>query len=158
MNRSNSKSWQAVLTPHRSLGQSGFFAIMIVIISANFLVGIIFFMQGAWPVLGFAGLDVLLIWWAFRANFADAHRSERIVITEHELVLERINAGTPPQEERFVRRWVRFGLEEDPQRELVGNLFLIFRGRRTVFGTFLPPEEKRELAKALRAALSISRI
>ncbi len=37
---------------------------------------------GAWPVLGFMGLDILLVWWLFKRSYLDARRSETLVLTE----------------------------------------------------------------------------
>ena len=109
MERSNSKTWAATLTPHRSLSRQGFIAVMSLIAGANFIAGVVFYAIGAWPVIGFCGLDVLLMWWAFRVNFADGRKLERIEITAHELILERLAHGRERQEQRFVRRWVKVG-------------------------------------------------
>ena len=158
MEQRNPKTWQAVLTPYRSLSRRGFIIVMVLVAAVNFVVGSVFYAIGAWPVLGFAGLDVLAIWWAFKANFADARRAERIVITEHELVLERLSEAQGREEQRFVRRWVRVDLEEDRERELIGGLYLVSGATRTAIGAFLPPSEKRELAGQLKAALAIPRI
>jgi uncharacterized membrane protein len=105
-------------------------------------------------VVGFMGLDVLLIWWAFRANFAAARRAERIEVTDQELILERLAPGRPPEESRFVRGWVWVELEEDKERELIGRLFLKSRHERTEIASFLGPDERKTLAAALRQALA----
>lgn len=151
-------TWQATLTPHRSLTRQGFLAVMILVAAVNLVVGALFTAIGAWPVAGFAGLDVLLIWWAFRANFADARQMERISIDDHELVFDRMQANRPPEQKRFVRRWVRVELEEDRERELIGDLSLVSGGDRITVGAFLAPDERKTLASALRAALAIPRI
>ena len=158
MERSNPKTWQATLTPHRSLNRQGFLLVMILIAGVNFVVGLLFYAIGAWPVAGFAGLDVLLMWWAFRANFAEARKAERISITEHEVILERLSDRHPTENQRFVRRWVRVELEEDKERELIGRLSLISGRSRIPIGVFLAPEERKTLARALRSALAIPRI
>ena len=158
MDASNSKAWQATLTPHRSLSREGFVAIMVLVVLVNLVVGGLFMAVGAWPVAGFAGLDVLIIWWAFRANFADARRMERISITDHELVLDRMRQDKPQEQHRFVRRWVRVELEEDRERELIGRLLLISGPTRMQIGEFLAPEERKTLASALKSALAIPRI
>ena len=63
--------FRVVLTPHRSLSRQGFLAVDGVDRRRSILsAGTLFFLLGAWPVVGFMGLDVALIWWAFRANFA----------------------------------------------------------------------------------------
>lgn len=154
MERSNPKNWVVILTPHRSLTRRGFLIIMLLIAALNFAAGIVFYAIGAWPVIGFCGLDVLLIWWAFHANFADARRAERIEITETELILDGHVKGLKIPQQRFNRRWVRVELQVDEERELVGSLFLRSHGLRTEIGHFLAPGERQELALALRAALA----
>ncbi|NJM28859.1 MAG: DUF2244 domain-containing protein [Rhizobiales bacterium] len=154
MTSSEPQSWRVTLTPHRSLTREGFLAVMFLIVAVNLIGGVVFLVAGAWPVTGFMGLDVLLIWWAFKANFADARRTERIEITETELILERLADGRDRVERRFVRRWVRVELEEDHGRELIGGLFLLSHGVRTEIGKFLAPFEKKALAVELHRALS----
>ncbi len=95
MDDTKPKTWRAILTPHRSLSRKGFIILMLVIAGFNFTLGMVFYLIGAWPVLGFMGLDVALIWWAFRANFADARRAEHIEITADELVLRRLAEDSP---------------------------------------------------------------
>ncbi len=158
MDHRNSKVWQATLTPHRSLTREGFLAVMGLVILVNLVVGGLFAAMGAWPIAGFAGLDVLLVWWAFRANFADARQLERISITEHELVFDRLREKHPPEQQRFVRRWVKVELEEDRDRELIGRLLLVSGQTRLAVGDFLAPEERKTLATALKSALAIPRI
>ncbi len=158
MDDRNSKVWEATLTPHRSLSREGFYVLMGLVIAVNLVVAGMFVALGAWPIGGFAGLDVLLVWWAFRVNFADARKLERISITEHELVLDRMSEKRPPEQKRFVRRWVRVELEEDRERELIGSLVLVSGRTRVAVGEFLAPEERRTLAQALRSALAIPRI
>ena len=153
MEHSNPKSWRATLTPHRSLTRQGFIVLMAVIAALNLAIGLFFYIIGAWPVVGFMGLDVALIWWAFNKNFADARRAERIEITAHELVLERLSEKCPPRQQRFVRRWVRVELEEDRERERVGSLYLRFKGKRTEIASFLGAEERQAFARELQAAL-----
>ena len=153
MDDTKPKTWRAILTPHRSLSPKGFVILMSVIVGLNLTVGMFFYVIGAWPVVGFIGLDVALVWWAFRANFADARRAEHIEITAGELVLRRLAEDRPAQEQRFARRWVRVELEEDRERELVGPLYLRFGGKRTEIASFLGARERLSFANALKAAL-----
>jgi uncharacterized membrane protein len=153
MDEINPKTWRATLTPHRSLSRKGFVILMSVIAGLNFAGSLFFYVIGAWPVVGFMGLDVALVWWAFHANFADARRAEHIEITPHELVLRRLADRKPSQEQRFARRWVRVELEEDRERELIGALYLRFRGKRTEIASFLGAQERLAFAQALKAAL-----
>ncbi|HUQ35229.1 MAG TPA: DUF2244 domain-containing protein [Aestuariivirga sp.] len=153
MDDTKPKTWRAILTPHRSLSREGFLVLMTVIVGLNLTAGMFFYVIGAWPVVGFMGLDVALIWWAFRANFADARRAEHIEITAEELVLRRLAEDRPVLEQRFARHWVRVELEEDRERELVGPLYLRFGGKRTEIASFLGAQERLSFANALKAAL-----
>lgn len=148
MEQGNPKTWAVTLMPHRSLSRRGFLIVMGFIAAANFALGLAFYMIGAWPVLGFLGLDVLAVWWAFKANFADARRAERIEITAHEMILQRMAEGAAPAEQRFVRAWARVELEENR------GLFLSSKGLRTEIARFLTPDERKQLAATLRAALA----
>ncbi len=64
--------FRAVLLPHRSLGRKGFIALMLVVCLVSALTGLKFYQLGAWPVMAFFGLDVLLIYGAFRLNYRAA--------------------------------------------------------------------------------------
>ena len=70
-----------MLTPHRSLGPTGFLILMAVLGGVSFAAGIVFLLVGAWPVFGFFGLDVLLIYCAFRLNYRAARAYEEVTVT-----------------------------------------------------------------------------
>jgi uncharacterized membrane protein len=154
----NSKNWVATLTPYRSLTRRGFLAVMMLIAVVNFAGGLVFYLIGAWPVVGFCGFDVAIMYLAFRANFVDGQREERIEITGHELILTARRAREREHVQRFVRKWVRVELEEDSERDLVGRLFLRSHGQRTEIGRFLAPQERKSLAAELRRNLATLRI
>jgi uncharacterized membrane protein len=109
---------------------------------------------GAWPVSGFMGLDVLLIWWAFRQNFADAKRAERITIRDDLVTVQRVSPAGAMETLEFNRRWLKVELEFDEAREMVGRLLLVYRGALTEVGSFLGRDERQSLSKALRTALA----
>src|SRR3982074_1881857 len=73
--------FSALLMPHRSLNRAGFLVLMGFLSAVSFAAGLAFLLMGAWPVLGFFGLDVLAIYWAFRINFRDARATEVILAT-----------------------------------------------------------------------------
>ena len=150
--------FSAALRPHRSLDPRGFALLMAAVGGVSFIFGIFFLAMGAWPVFGFLGLDVLILYLAFRRSFADAEVREVVEVTDAEVVLYH---GRPPRtvtERRFPRAWVRVDLDEDRERELIGSLALVYGGRRTEFAGFLPPEERKSLAAALKAAMARPRI
>ena len=89
MDDTEPKTWRAILTPHRSLSPKGFVVLMSVIAGFNFMVGLFFYVIGAWPVAGFMGLDVALIWWALKRNWSEAESFEQISIRGDEVTLLR---------------------------------------------------------------------
>lgn len=158
MDESNPKTskpdWAVTLTPHRSLSRNAFVTLMAILVALNLTGGIMFIAIGAWPVMGFMGLDVLIAWWAFRRNFADANRHERIVIEGDQVTLTSQIKNAKPLVSRFNRRWLRVELEYDEPRELIGRLFLHSHGKAIEVASFLGREERQSLAKALRQALA----
>jgi uncharacterized membrane protein len=149
-----SRLWSVTLTPHRSLSREGFVTLMLVVVLINFAGGLLFLVSGAWPVAGFMGLDVLLIWWAFRQNFADAKRAERITIRDDLVTVQRVSPAGAMETLEFNRRWLKVELEFDEAREMVGRLLLVYRGALTEVGSFLGRDERQSLSKALRTALA----
>src|SRR3954466_11462955 len=85
--------FSARLTPHRSLNRTGFLAVMLFLSAVSFVTGLVFLMMGAAPGFGFFGLDVLVIWWAFKANFRAAGHGEEIVVTPSELRRRLLSQG-----------------------------------------------------------------
>src|ERR1700744_2804891 len=83
--------FSAVITPHRSLSSTQFLIFMLCIGGVSFVAGSVFLLLGAWPVFGFLGLDVLLVYWAFRANFRAARAYEEVIVTATELVVRKVN-------------------------------------------------------------------
>jgi uncharacterized membrane protein len=137
------------LHPHSSLSPVGFKWLIRVVILANLMIGLPMYLLGAWPVLGFAGLDVALLWWLFHRNYADARRSESLVLTDRELVVTRVAPDGEGEEHRLEAYWLRV---EQGERLVVTS-----RGNRVVIGRFLAPAERRKVGKELDVALAAMR-
>ncbi|MFO1112111.1 MAG: DUF2244 domain-containing protein [Bradyrhizobium sp.] len=148
--------FSALLTPHRSLGRTGFLLLMGFISVVSFIAGMVFLMMGAWPVLGFFGLDVLAIWWAFRVNNRAARASEEIRVTPSELRVRRTSHRGHVVEWVLNPLWVRLDRAEDPEFG-IQRLWLVSHGRRLSIGSFLGPDEKASFAKALITALQAAK-
>ena len=153
MGNNDQQNWSITLTPHRSLSRQGFLAVMILIAGLNLIAGGVFFAIGAWPVVGFCGLDVVIMYWAFRRNFADSACAERIVAEGDAVRLLRLAREQAPKEVHFNRRWLKVELEHDEERELVGKLYLRSHGEAHEIAGFLGADERLSLAKALRHAI-----
>ncbi len=144
--------FSARLTPHRSLNRTGFLVLMTFITVISFAAGVVFWWIGAWPVFGFFGLDVLVIYWAFRINFRSARAFEEISVTPSELRVRRVSHRGHVMEWVLNPLWVQ--LDQKTHAEFgIERLYLVSRGRRVSIGSFLGPDEKASFAKALVAAL-----
>jgi uncharacterized membrane protein len=148
--------FSAVITPHRSLGSTGFLILMLAIGGLSFVSGMVFLLLGAWPVFGFLGLDVLLVYIAFRVNYRAARAYEEVIVTPSELTLRKINPAGRVRQWTLNPVWVR--LERVAHEEFgIERLFLVSRGRRLPIASFLGPAEKQSFADALAAALGEAR-
>jgi uncharacterized membrane protein len=146
------KIFAATITPHRSLGSTGFLILMLCIGALSFGCGMLFLLLGAWPVFGFLGLDVLLIFVAFRANFRAARAYEEVTITASELRVRKVSHHGVVREWTLNPLWVQ--LDRIVHEEFgIERLFLVSRGRRLAVASFLSPDEKAGFARALAAAL-----
>ena len=144
--------FSAIITPHRSLGGLGFFILMGVVSVVSFAAGMVFLILGAWPVLGFFGLDVLLIYWAFRINYRRALAYEEVMVTHSELRVRKVSHRGKVAEWTLNPVWVR--LDRDAHAEFgIERLFLVSRGRKLPIAGFLSPPEKESFAAALAAAI-----
>ena len=101
----------AVLTPHRSLGPKGFMVLMAAVCAVSFATGMLFYLLGAWPVIGFMGLDVALIYVAFKLNFRALKRYETVDLTKDALTVTRVAPSGKSQSWSFNPYWVRLSLE-----------------------------------------------
>jgi uncharacterized membrane protein len=108
--------------------------------------------RGAWPVVGFFGLDVALVYLAFRASYRSARQCERVVLTEQDLTVERISVRGERRDWRFEPTWLRVVLEETDEDR--NALHLTSHGRSLAVGSFLGPDERRSLADVLKDALA----
>jgi uncharacterized membrane protein len=150
------KLFSARLTPHRSLNRTGFLVLMGIVSAVSFAAGVVFLLMGAWPVFGFFGLDVLVIYWAFRVSFRRANASEEITVTPSELRVRRISHRGHVVEWVLNPLWVR--LDQKTHAEFgIERLYLVSSGRRVSIGSFLGPDEKASFAKALLAALQAAK-
>ena len=80
-----------ILRPHRSLSPAGFWALMALLAAFSFAGGIVFWLAGAWPVIGFIGIDLLLVYIAFKASYAGGRAYERVRLSADRLTVERVD-------------------------------------------------------------------
>ena len=148
-------SFQAVLYPNPPLGRWGQTILILAVALVSGVVGVGFALAGAWPVTGFLGLDVVLVWLALRACARSARRAEVITLDETGLRVRRLGFGRSSGEWRFEPYWVRVGVEEPRRPD--SPLVLRSHGRSLAIGRFLTLAERLDLARALDRALAAHR-
>ncbi|MFT5489231.1 MAG: putative membrane protein [Paracoccaceae bacterium] len=144
--------FDAILQPNTSLEPKGFLLLMTAIASVSFVAGMVFMLMGAWPVVGFLGLDIALIYLAFRTNYRWARMYETVRLTADSLLVERVSASGKVQRWRFQPYWLRVNIDEPVSHD--SQLVLSSHGKRLRVGAFLSPDERVQLAHALTDALA----
>jgi uncharacterized membrane protein len=106
---------------------------------------------GAWPVFGFMGLDILIVYLALRVSYRRGRVSELLELDEHALTVERTDPAGRRRSWRLQPAWLRVELSEPilPQTPVI----LRSHGETLPVGVFLHPEQRREVARDLRQAL-----
>ncbi len=148
-------SFDAVLHPHRSLSPYGFLILMVALSLVSFVTGIAFLIAGAWPVFGFFGLDVLLVYVAFRASYRSGMMHETLRLTRDDFTVRRFFPSGAVKSWSFQPYWLRVELDNPEGPD--SDLRISSHGRSVAIGSFLTAEEKLDLVRALNIALARSK-
>jgi uncharacterized membrane protein len=143
----------ARLSPYRSLGPTGFWILMGFVAVTCFISGVLFLVIGAWPVFFFFGLDVLLIWGAFKLSYRSGKAYEEIAVWRHHLEFRKISPTGKTTTHKLNPFWTRFQVERHEEIGIV-KMVLRERGEEVDIGSFLNPLDKESFATALGQALS----
>lgn len=143
--------FDVLLTPHRSLGPRGFLVLMAAVCVISFGAGLAFFISGAWPVIGFFGIDMALIYLAFRINYRRARQYERVRLSPQQLRIDKVSHHGRKRAYIFQPFWAAVEIKQPAEPDT--PLHIASHGRRLRIGSFLSAEERLEFAGALRAAL-----
>lgn len=118
---------------------------------ASGLVGLVFLLRGAWPVFGFCGLEMAILYFALRHNFASARIWERLILSEKTLTVTKGGPAAKPGHWVLQPQWLTVDMADPPRHE--SQLCLSSGGRTLIVGRFLTPRERLEVAQALRDSL-----
>ncbi|MDA1099408.1 MAG: DUF2244 domain-containing protein [Proteobacteria bacterium] len=160
----------AELRPNRSLSASGFRILMAAVGLFCLVAGLAFYLRGAWPVVGFLGLDVAALYLAFRLSYRSGRLAETVKLSGDELSIHRIHPNGRWRQWSFQPYWTRVSLEVDPigspggidagdhgdDSDTIGghgSVLVSSRGQGVHLGRFLAAAERRSFADALSLAL-----
>jgi len=146
----------ATLTPHRSLTRRGYRYVVALACVMATVPGLIFFSMGAWPIVGFLGLDLLAIGWALSASFKSGKQFEEVTLWPDELEVKQVAANGKAEITRFNPFFVKLVIDRD-FNERITTLHLRSREQDMVIGAFLNPDDKTSFARVFGAALKKAR-
>lgn len=140
-----------VIRPNRSLQAAGILALFAALSALALTVGVGFTLAGAWMVLPFAGLEILLVgalcYWFYR-HLDDCE----LVVIEPQRVRVLRRRGTEITHHEFPRPWVRLVLDEAGGHE-APRLAIGAHGRLVPLADELGPEARASVARELRRLL-----
>ena len=145
----------AELAPNRSLANPAFIALMVAISVISFTAGLFYMALGAWPVLPFFGLDVFLVWLAFRISYRDGRAREYVRVDARDIEVVRQLPTGHRRRYRLPTAWVTLRLLNPKTHQ--AQIALTAHGRSMILGQFLSPPERGAFAKALEAAIIAAR-
>ena len=148
--------FRALLTPHRSLGRTGFLLLMGALVAGWVFTGIVFLSQGAWPVFGFFGLDVLLVYVAFRVNSRRARAHEIVQVSRTDVDIRQVAPSGRTREHHFNPFWARFNVSRHDEIGIT-SMVVEGQGRQVPIGSFLNPDDRDSFAKAFGQALATAK-
>ncbi|WP_078708236.1 DUF2244 domain-containing protein [Consotaella salsifontis] len=148
--------FQALLTPHRSLGRRGFTVLMIAVGLVSIACGLLFVLNGAWPIVGFFGLDAFLVWLAFRANYKAAAAREEVAVTRSQLSIRKISPKGDVREAHYHPFWARFLINRHTEIGIT-RMAVAETNRATEIGGFLNPDDRETFATAFGRALATAK-
>ena len=146
----------ATLTPHRSLSRRGARIVIALAAVLATIPGVLFFSLGAWPIIGFMGFDVLLVWWALSASMRSGRQYEVVTLWPDQLEVKQVTAKGREQLTRFNPFFVKLVIDRD-FNERTTALHLRTRDSDMVIGAFLNPDDKASFAKVFGSALKKAR-
>ncbi|MBT1158146.1 DUF2244 domain-containing protein [Aminobacter anthyllidis] len=148
--------FKALLLPHRSLGRTGFMILMGALTFGWIVTGIIFLSQGAWPIFGFLGLDVVALYVAFRLNYRAARAREEVSVSRTSLDILKTAPSGKSQRYHFNPFWARFAVSRHEEIGITG-MAVETRDTSVPIGSFLNPDDRESFATAFSRALATAR-
>ena len=142
-----------VLSPNRSLTKSTFFFIIILLLTISITLGIFFFTIGAWPVIGFFGLDIAIFSLIFYLHNKSLNISERIILTKNEMIIEKEKLFRKNLIVKFAPpNWINVTLKKSIYNKT--RLIIHSHGSAIFVGDFLTKIEKINLANSIRSEIN----
>ncbi|MDP3737318.1 MAG: DUF2244 domain-containing protein [Hyphomonadaceae bacterium] len=145
----------AVLEPPRSLSPRGFNCVMLALGAVSFCAGLAFIVAGAYPIAGFMGLEILVLWLVFQASFRAQAARTYVRVTADAVVLRKVDGRGRERRASLSSYFARVELDRTASGPQA--LRLKASDRAYALGEFLTPRERESFARRLDQALAEAR-
>ena len=142
---------EAEIAPTRSIDRRVTRWILSMFAVSCLTVGFLFWWRGAAPVMGFMGLEIVLLFGAFWLSFRDAAAREALSLNGAETTIHTRDSSGRVRTTKLQTYWLNVSIEGLPGRG--GRLILRSRDQSIELGSFLAPNERLELADAIKQAI-----
>ena len=143
--------------PHRSLSKKGFAIVMAALGVLAFSIGLGFFLMGAWPVIGFLGLELLVVWGAFKLNYRAAQRRQTVTADSQIFEVENTYPNGTTESQKLPTAWARLRVTPseapDTSTRIQQKITVASHGVHVPIGEFLHPAETGKLAREVQGML-----
>ena len=148
----NGEAIVITLWPYRSLSQRGFQILIAILAGLMTFIGLGFYLLGAWPVVGFLGLEIIIVWYAFKWNYRSGQLVETVFISPKQVDITRTDWRGRSKTICLDGVWIKAELDTKDKRRC--RLYLRQHANKMEIGAFLPSAEKPSLATALNEAFA----
>jgi uncharacterized membrane protein len=140
------------ICPHCSLSVRAGLLFFGSICFVSFTIAAIMAARGFWPVLPFAGLEMIVLGWALRASMERRHHRQTITVTDAHVSVE-LQEREHSVQLVFPRHWAQVKLRRPASRLHPSRLTIESHGRQCELGSFLTEAERRGLALRLQGLI-----
>lgn len=149
--KSNDHDIILLIQPNRNLTWKQTRLVFLFLTCCIVAVAIYFFTLGAWLVLPFAGLELLVIGFGLYLHSCHAHQQQLIRIDADNITV--VDAHKGGSELCFPRAWLRIVHTHDPVEWYPSRLFIGSHGKYIEIGKYLVESEREMLANNLRCTI-----
>ena len=143
--------FDAVLTPNRSLRGPAFLVLAAIFAGLSTVAAVLFVHLGAWPVVGFFGLDLVLFALAFHLSYRQGRMLERVRVCAERLHVVRRYPTGREQHWSLAPFFARVEIDDPVRHD--SQVRVMSHGKTLILASFLSPDERGDFARALREAL-----
>lgn len=148
--------FEALLTPHRSLGRKGFTVLALITTALVFAHIVVFLIANAWPVALFLGADLILLFGAFWLNYRAGRVREEILISRSDVMIRKVAASGKMREDRFHPFWAKFNVSRHEELGIT-QMNVTAKDQKVAVGSFLNPDDRESFARAFSGALATAK-